>query len=82
MPPVLQFIREQADQDARAAYGTFNMGAGFALFVAPTTSARTLEVAQAQGVRAWHAGSVEAGAKELVIEPLDLVFSGSDLQLR
>jgi len=82
VPPVLRFIREQADQDARAAYGTFNMGAGFALFVHANDVARTLEVAQAQGVRAWHAGSVEAGAKELVIEPLDLLFSGSELQLR
>ena len=82
VPPVLQFIREQADQDARAAYGTFNMGAGFALFVKAEDVPRTLEVAQAEGVRAWHAGQVEAGSKELFIEPLDLVFSGSDLQLR
>jgi phosphoribosylformylglycinamidine cyclo-ligase len=58
------------------------MGAGFALFVKADDVARTLEVAQAEGVRAWHAGQVEAGSKELFIEPLDLVFSGSDLQLR
>jgi len=82
VPPVLQFIREQADQDARAAYGTFNMGAGFALFVHGEDVATTLGVAGAQGVRAWHAGNVEAGPKELIIEPLDLVFSGSELQLR
>ena len=66
----------------RAAYGTFNMGAGFALFVAADDAARALEVAQAQGVRAWHAGSVEAGRSELIIEPLGLVFSGNELQLR
>ena len=82
VPQVLQFIREQADQDARAAYGTFNMGAGFALFVHADDVARTLDVAHAQGVRAWHAGNVEAGVKELIIEPLDLVFSGGELQLR
>ncbi|MEP7056677.1 MAG: AIR synthase related protein [Caldimonas sp.] len=82
VPPVLAFIRDEAGHDARAAYSTFNMGAGFALFVQDADVARTLEVAAAQGVRAWHAGSVEAGAKELVIEPLDLVFSSVDLQLR
>ena len=32
--PVLSFIQHEAGLDARAAYGTFNMGAGFALFVA------------------------------------------------
>ncbi|HEX7441671.1 MAG TPA: AIR synthase related protein [Caldimonas sp.] len=82
VPAVLDFIREQTGQDQRAAYSTFNMGAGFALFVAAADVGRTLRVAAAQGVRAWHAGSVEAGVKELVIEPLDLSFASTDLQLR
>ncbi len=48
----------------------------------PTTWRARVDVAHAQGVRAWHAGNVEAGPKELIIEPLDLVFSGGELQLR
>jgi hypothetical protein len=35
-----------------------------------------------RGVRAWHAGQVEAGPKELVIDPLGITFAGEDLQLR
>jgi phosphoribosylformylglycinamidine cyclo-ligase len=82
VPAVLDFVCEGAGLDARAAYATFNMGAGFALFVSADAVARTLAVAASQGVRAWHAGQVEAGPKELVIEPLGITYSGNDLQLR
>ena len=82
VPPVLAFIQQQAGQGAAEAYGTLNMGAGFALFVPAADAARTVAVAQACGVQAWVAGQVEAGAKELFIEPLDVHFSGQSLQLR
>jgi phosphoribosylformylglycinamidine cyclo-ligase len=82
VPPVLDFITRRAGHDAREAYSTLNMGAGFALFVAAADAARTVEVARAQGVDAWVAGRVEAGPKELVIEPLALHFGEGDLQLR
>jgi phosphoribosylformylglycinamidine cyclo-ligase len=39
-------------------------------------------VVQAQGVKAWVAGEVREGAKQLVIEPLGLRFGSDDLQLR
>ena len=67
---------------ARDAYGTFNMGAGFALFVARADVAATLAVAERAGLAAWHAGDVAAGAKSLVIEPLGLEYVASDLHLR
>ena len=82
VPAVLRFIQRHAGLDDREAYGTFNMGAGFALFVAADDAARTVEVAAAEGVRAWHAGNVEAGAKEVLIEPLGICYSADDLQLR
>jgi len=82
VPAVLRFIQQQAGQDAAEAYGTLNMGAGFALFVSAADAQRTVEVAQACGVSAWVAGGVETGAKRLHIEPLDVVFEGDSLQLR
>ena len=82
VPPVLSFIQQQAQQDDHEAYGTLNMGAGFALFVPADDAQRTVEVALAQGVRATLAGVVEAGEKELLIEPLGLRFAANDLQLR
>ena len=79
---VLKFIQQHAHQDDREAYSTFNMGAGFALFVQAGDARRTAEVAQSVGVKAWVCGAVEAGAKELVIEPLGIGFGTDDLQLR
>jgi phosphoribosylformylglycinamidine cyclo-ligase len=82
VPPVLRYIQQQAGHDAAEAYGTLNMGAGFALFVPAADAQRTVDVARAAGVPAWVAGVVEAGAKRLVIEPLGVTFEGDTLQLR
>jgi phosphoribosylformylglycinamidine cyclo-ligase len=82
VPPVLELIRREAGHDAREAYGTLNMGAGFALFVAADDAPRVVEVARRCGIEAWVAGRVEAGPKRLLIEPLGLEFGASDLHLR
>lgn len=82
VPLVLDFIRAHAGMDEREAYGTFNMGAGFALFVPPSDAARLIQAAADVGVHAWQAGVVEAGPKQLLIEPLGLVFQAEDLELR
>ena len=82
VPRVLSFIAEHAGHDAQEAYSTFNMGAGFALFVAAGDAERTVGVARAQGIEAWIAGHVEAGPKQLLIEPLALRFGDDALQLR
>ena len=80
--PVLKFIQHHAQQDDREAYSTFNMGAGFALFVKADDAQRTVDVAQSVGVKAWVCGVVEVGPKELLIEPLGIRFGTDDLQLR
>ncbi len=82
VPAVLRFVQLHANLDDREAYGTFNMGAGFALFVAAADAERCVDVARAQGVAAWVAGRVEAGPKQVVIEPLGLTFGADDLRLR
>jgi phosphoribosylformylglycinamidine cyclo-ligase len=80
--PVLRFMQQHAKQDDREAYSTLNMGAGFAIFVKAADAQRTVDVAQAQGVAAMVAGRVEAGDKQLLIEPLGIRFGDDDLQLR
>jgi phosphoribosylformylglycinamidine cyclo-ligase len=82
LPPVLRFIQQHAGHDEHEAYSTLNMGAGFALFVAAADAERTVAIARAQGVGARVAGQVEAGAKQLLIEPLGLSFGDDALQLR
>jgi phosphoribosylformylglycinamidine cyclo-ligase len=82
VPKVLAFIAQQAGHDAQEAYSTFNMGAGFALFVASGDAQRCVDIAGTQGVDAWIAGRVEAGPKQLLIEPLGLRFGDDALNLR
>ncbi len=82
VPPVLKFIQHHARHDDREAYSTLNMGAGFAIFVAAAAAERTVAVAQAQGIGARVAGEVQAGEKQLLIEPLGIRFGDDDLQLR
>jgi phosphoribosylformylglycinamidine cyclo-ligase len=82
VPPVLAFIQQHAGIDDREAYGNLNMGAGFALYVAAGDAARVVEVARGCGVPAWIAGTVEAGAKQVMIEPLGLTFGSDDLHVR
>jgi phosphoribosylformylglycinamidine cyclo-ligase len=82
VPAVLRYMQQQAGLSDQEAYGTLNMGAGFALFVAAAGAQRAVDVARAAGVPAWVAGEVHAGAKRLRIEPLGVVFEGDELQLR
>jgi phosphoribosylformylglycinamidine cyclo-ligase len=82
VPPVLRFIQDRAGLSDRDAYGIFNMGAGFAIFVAAEDGARTVDVIRKAGVDAWVAGDVEAGAKKLRIEPLGIEYEGNELGLR
>ena len=82
VPPVLRFIQQQAGQDDAEAYGTLNMGAGFALYVHADDAARAVAVSQACGVPAWVAGHVTDGEKRLDIAPLDISYGASELQLR
>jgi len=82
VPKVLQFIQRQAAIDDREAYGNLNMGAGFALFVASADAERTVQISQSAGFHALIAGRVDNGPKQIVIEPLQLTFSGGDLHVR
>jgi len=82
IPQVLKFMQRHAGHDDHEAYSTLNMGAGFALFVAPGDAERTVAVANQQGITALVAGHVEAGDKQLLIEPLGLHFGDDALQLR
>ncbi len=82
VPPVLQFIRDKAGIDSAEAYGSLNMGAGFAVFLPLSDAPRTLDLARRQNIKAHIVGHVEAGVKQVVIEPLGVVFKGESLDLR
>jgi phosphoribosylformylglycinamidine cyclo-ligase len=80
--PVLAYMQRECQLDDRDAYGTLNMGAGFALYLDAKDAARAVEIAQGLGIPALVAGHVEAGPKRVLIEPLGVEFTGDELQLR
>jgi phosphoribosylformylglycinamidine cyclo-ligase len=82
VPTVLRHIQRHAALDAEQAYSTFNMGAGFAVFVKFDEASRVVELARSQGVDAMIAGRIEAGPKQVIIEPLGLRFGAESLALR
>ena len=60
-----------------AAYATFNMGCGFAVYCAPGRrrggGAHRVEL----GLEAGVAGGVEEGPRRVVLEPVDVVFESA-----
>lgn len=82
VPAVLQFIVEQAGLEPQEAYGSLNMGAGFAMFVPAQDAEQAIEIAEQSDVRAYRAGRVEEGERRVIVEPLGIVFEGESLDLR
>jgi phosphoribosylformylglycinamidine cyclo-ligase len=81
VPAVLSFLVEQAELDAHAAYSTFNMGSGYALYCAPGAGAAIVAIAQRLGLSALVAGRVEAGPRQVILEPVGVRFAGEELEL-
>jgi phosphoribosylformylglycinamidine cyclo-ligase len=82
VPEVLAFMVERSRLDQREAYGTFNMGAGFALFVAAGTGRDAVLASTSAGYEALVAGVVEEGPRRVVLEPIGLSYESSELELR
>lgn len=84
VPEVFRFIMERGPVDPREAYGTFNMGAGFAAYVAPSDAERCVQLARDAGYEAWIGGEVvdDGGRKAVEIAPLGITFEGDTLKLR
>lgn len=85
LPPVPEVLTELvrlAGMPADEAYGTFNMGAGFAVMCRPGAGPSVVSGAEAGGYRALLAGTVRPGDRAVTIRPLGLRYSGDTLQLR
>ena len=81
--PVFSFIQEHGPVDHKEAYGTLNMGAGFALYVTERDVEKTLTIANRFGISALQAGRVESSPKrQVVIKPLGLEYLGATLGIR
>jgi phosphoribosylformylglycinamidine cyclo-ligase len=80
VPEVLEFLSREGELDARAAYSTLNMGAGFAVYCAGGEGAEVVRLAGEQGLTATVAGTVEEGPRRVVLEELDVVYESEELE--
>jgi phosphoribosylformylglycinamidine cyclo-ligase len=83
-PSVFQFMMQAGPIAAREAYATFNMGAGFAVYVDPRDRSEFLRIARKTGHEAWVAGVVaKQGARKAVeILPLGITYDSDTLAVR
>jgi phosphoribosylformylglycinamidine cyclo-ligase len=81
VPEVLAFLVEQAGLDKHAAYSTFNMGSGYAIYCSSGAGAKVVEMAQGLGFEAVVAGSVEVGARQVIVESIGVHYVGDELDL-
>jgi phosphoribosylformylglycinamidine cyclo-ligase len=84
LPAVFDFLMSQGPVESREAYATFNMGAGFAVYVDPADAQPCVTLANEAGYEGWVAGTLrrEGTRKAVHIAPLDITFDQSTLQVR
>lgn len=80
--PLFDFLKDHLQVDDAEMFGNYNMGAGFAVYAPQEEVREIVSTAREHGYMAWHAGSVEAGPKQVIIEPLKLIFSAASLGVR
>ena len=83
-PPIFDFLMRTGPIAAREAFATFNMGIGFAVFVAPAVADEVVAAAAAGGYQAWRAGRVrrDGGRKAVLIPSFNLEYDSATLQVR
>ena len=85
LPPVLpifRFLQTHAGLSDEEAFGTFNMGSGYAFYLPRNQVVDAIRVAQSAGFEMIAAGRVEQGPKCVVLEPLGVTYEGSSLAIR
>jgi phosphoribosylformylglycinamidine cyclo-ligase len=79
VPEVLRFLADRAEMSPAAAYSTFNMGVGYAVYCASGSGEQVVSLCGRLGLGAELAGVVTDGPRRVVLEPIDVVFESADL---
>ncbi len=84
VPPVFDFIMKAGPVDLREAYATFNMGVGFAAYVAAADADRCVAIAADAGYQASLAGHAHKHGERKAVEApeLGITFEAESLNLR
>lgn len=80
--PIFSLIQKYANLTDRQMYDSYNMGAGFALYLPTESIDKVLELAKKYNIPALDAGFIKKGEIEVRIEPLNIKFRGRELIIR
>ena len=81
--PVFDFIQKHSRNTDRQMYGTFNMGAGFAVFMPAADVEKAQRITKDRfGWQSLNAGYVEEGSRQVVIRPKQITYQAETLQIR
>lgn len=76
------FMQKHGKISDEDAYGNFNMGAGFALFIKSEDFPKLKKIANSQKIKVIKAGVVKNGPKQVIIKPKNITFKSQTLDLR
>lgn len=79
---IFDVMQEYGPVDDYEAYGNFNMGAGFALYMSERDVEAAITAAAKLGFRAFKAGHIENGPRQVWIKPRRLTYTGETLAVR
>ena len=65
--PIFNFIKENSDNTDEQMYATFNMGAGFAIYLPANQVDKAQSIIAKHNLKSWNAGEVKTGEKQVVI---------------
>lgn len=80
--PIFETIQQYSNSSQKEMYDTYNMGAGFALFVPEKEVEKVIKIAKKNKIKALDAGYIKKGPKQIIIEPLAITFFSDDLNIR
>lgn len=81
-PAEFLLMQELSGASDEEMYGNFNMGAGFAVYVSSAEAEEVVRLAATHNLKAVIAGRVEAGQKQVVLQPKNITFSSDTLAVR
>ncbi len=82
IPDIFKIIQKHSGLSDKEMYATFNMGAGFTVFADASYANRILAISNKHRIKSWIAGKVKQGSKQVNIIPLNIVYSGNELNIR
>lgn len=79
---VFTFIQKHAGLSDYEMYDTYNMGMDYAIFLSGKDVKQAQKLVGKNGFDSLDAGQVEKGEKQVIIEPIRVIYKGTTLQLR